>query len=120
MSHPSPPARASGHERGQASVELVSAVPAVLVVGLVAWQFALTGQAAWLCANAARVAARAAVVGGDAEEAARSALPATLAEGLSVQSGEEGVRVKVAVPLVFLPGKSAVDVEAAARLGAAP
>ena len=35
-------------ERGQASVELLGALPAVLLVALAAWQLVLAGQAAWL------------------------------------------------------------------------
>src|SRR2546423_10548045 len=61
---------------GQASVELVAALPFVLLVGLVLWQLALAGQTAWLCANAARVAARAEAVGRSGRDAARSAGPA--------------------------------------------
>ena len=52
-------------ERGQASVELLGVLPALLLVVLVAWQFALAGHAAWLAGNAARVAARAGAVGAD-------------------------------------------------------
>lgn len=88
-------------ERGQASVELVGTLPAVLLVGLVVWQFALAGHAAWLCAHAARVAARAEAVHADPESAARSALPRSLRPGLTVErSGRTGaVRVEVAVPV---------------------
>ena len=45
-------------QRGQASVELVAAIPVALVAALAAWQLALLGQAAWLSAHAARAAAR--------------------------------------------------------------
>src|SRR2546430_5123837 len=77
-------------ESGQASVELVAALPLVLVVGLVLWQLALAGQAAWLCANAARVAARAQAVGRDTRAAARSALPAGARGGVRVGRGSQG------------------------------
>ena len=73
-----------GQERGQASVELVAAVPFVLLVGLVAWQLVLAGHALSLCANAARVAARAEAVGRDPRAAARSALPRGMEPGLEV------------------------------------
>ena len=46
-------------ERGQASVELLGTVPAVLLVAALVWELALVGQSAWLCANAARSAASA-------------------------------------------------------------
>ena len=44
-------------------MELVAALPLVLLAALVAWQLALAGHAMWLCAHAARVAARADAVG---------------------------------------------------------
>jgi len=70
-----------GDERGQASVELVAALPLVLVAGALAWQLALAGHALWLCAHAARAAARADSVGRSARAAARSALPGSLERG---------------------------------------
>src|SRR2546423_5547595 len=62
-------------ELGQASVELVAVVPLVLLCAAVAWQLALAGPTPWLCANAARVAARAEGVGPDPGAAAPSAPP---------------------------------------------
>jgi hypothetical protein len=44
-------------ESGQASVELVGTVPALVLACLIGWQLLLAGQTAWLGANAARVAA---------------------------------------------------------------
>ena len=105
-------------ERGQASVELIGALPAVLLVGLVAWQLALVGHAAWLCAHAARVAARAQAVRVDPERAARSALPRSLRSGLTVERlGSSGaVRVEVAVPLLFDAFRSPPRIGATAAL----
>src|SRR3989442_3890291 len=89
------------HELGQASVELVGTLPLVLLAALVAWQLALAGQTLWLCANAARVAARAQVVGRDARAAARSALPAALGRGL--RGADIGGRaVRGPLPMPFL------------------
>lgn len=107
-------------ERGQASVELVAAVPLVLVVGLALWQAVLAGHALWMCANAARVAARADVVGKDPGKAARSALPRTLERGLEVGRRGSRVRVAVRVPLVVRPSRSPITVAASATLGGAP
>src|SRR5215212_10422682 len=88
-------------ERGQASVELLGAMPAVLLVAALLWELALTGQAAWLCAGAARAGARARVVGRDARAAARSALPASMRHGMEVEERSGGaVRVRLAVPLL--------------------
>lgn len=89
-------------ETGQASVELVAVIPAILLVGAVLWQLAVAGHAAWACANAARVAARAEAVGADAERAARSALPDYLERGLEVSRRRSGAtRVEVRVPLLL-------------------
>jgi hypothetical protein len=109
--------RSLRHQRGQASVELVATVPAVLLVGLIAWQLALAGHAAWLCANAARVGARAELVGRDAEEAARSALPRSLERGLRVDADGGRVRVRLRIPLVVRSWRSPLTVGASARLG---
>jgi pilus assembly protein CpaE len=88
-------------EGGQASVELLGALPAVLLAALAAWQLILAAQASWLAGNAARVGARAEAVGADPEAAARSALPAHLRRGLRV-SGEDGeVTVRVRLPIVM-------------------
>lgn len=116
------PPRAAAHpsprsDRGQASVELLAAVPFVLVVGAIVWQLAVAGQAAWLCANAARVAARAEAVGRDGEAAARSALPRHLERRLEVTRENGGrVRVRVGIPLVLHASAAPVSVAAAARL----
>lgn len=89
-------------QSGQASVELVAIIPFVLLVGAVLWQLALAGHAAWLGANAARVAARARAVGEDEERAARSALPGYLQRGLEVdRHRSRAVRVSLRVPLLF-------------------
>jgi hypothetical protein len=95
-------------------------VPAVVVVGMLVWQLALAGHAAWACANAARVAARADVVGRDVRAAARSALPGHLRRGLRVDApgGEGAVRVRVRVPLLLPGWRSPVSVAATASLGA--
>ena len=88
-------------ERGQASVELVAVLPALLLAGLVAWQLVLAGHAAWLCSHAARVAARAEAVREDPLRAARSALPASLQPGLTVErtSRSGALRVEVGLPV---------------------
>jgi hypothetical protein len=96
---------------------MVAVLPLVVLVGAIAWQLALAGQAAWLCANAARVAARAEAVGGDRERAARSALPDSLEPGLRVEGGRAGaVRVRVRIPLIVRRWGSPVTVSASAAL----
>jgi hypothetical protein len=111
----SPPLR---DERGQASAELLGTVPAVLLIAAVVWQLALAGQAAWLCANAARAAARAEAVGQSGDAAARSALPRSLEHGLRVEHPAGGaVRVRLRVPMLMRDWQSPVSMAATARLG---
>ena len=105
-------------ESGQAAVEMVAIVPLVLLTAAVAWQLALTGHTLWLCAHAARAAARAEVVGRSPERAARSALPRSLRRDLSVRRvGEGGVRVRLRLPLLLRAWRSPVAVTAVSSLG---
>jgi hypothetical protein len=98
-------------------VELLGALPAVLLVALVVWQLALTGQALWLCAGAARAAARAEAVGRDGPAAARGTLPRSLSRGMRVEPVRGGaVRVRLRVPLLVRAWGSPVSVAATARL----
>ncbi len=88
----------AGHrEEGNASVELIAAVPFLLLAVLVAAQIALVGQALWSAGVAARAGARAALVGGDGAAAARRALPSILRAGARV-SESDGVAVQVVIP----------------------
>ena len=104
-------------ERGQATVELLGVVPALLALGLVVWQLILIGHAAWMSAHAARAGARAELVGDDAEEAARSALPRELAEGLEVHAeGTGATRAEVPVPIVHRRWRSPGRIAARAAL----
>jgi pilus assembly protein CpaE len=105
-------------ESGQAAIETVAAVPLVLLAAAVAWQLALTGHTLWLCAHAARAAARAEVVGKNPERAARSALPRSLWRDLSVRRvASGGVRVKLRLPVLVRAWRSPVEVAAASSLG---
>jgi Flp pilus assembly protein TadG len=91
-------------EDGTASVEMVAVVPFLLLAVLVAAQIGLAGAALWSAGVAARAGSRAALVGGDAEAAARQALPSAMRSGADV-SGASPVSVRVAVPrlLPMLP-----------------
>src|SRR5256886_17018368 len=103
-------------ERGQAAVELVAALPFVVVLAAILWQAALAGQAAWLAGSAARAAARAQAVGGDPAAAARGVLPARLERGLRVRARPDGAAtVPVPVPPLAGPGRP-TTVHARARL----
>jgi type II secretory pathway component PulK len=108
-------------QAGQASIELVAMVPVVLLVAAVVWQLALAGHTAWLTAHAARAAARADAVGRGAGEAARSALPRSLEDGIEVDAlAGGGVRVSVRLPLLTRRWNAPLRVEAAASLGSRP
>jgi hypothetical protein len=105
-------------ESGQASVETVAMVPLVLLAAAIAWQLVLTGHTLWLCANAARAAARAELVGESPGPAARSALPKSLERDLSVSRESDGrVRVRVRLPLLLRAWGAPVHVAATASLG---
>jgi len=90
-------------ERGQATVELVALLPLVAALAVLLWQGVVAGQAVWFAGSAARAAARASAVGGDAGAAARRVLPARLEQGLKVEHGgdDAGVRVAIAIPSVI-------------------
>jgi hypothetical protein len=96
---------------GQASVEMAALLPLVVLIGAVLWQAVVAGQALWLSGAAARAAARAAAVGGDAQAAARDALPPRLEHGLRVRATPDddggGVRVAVRIPAVLTSGSIA-------------
>jgi len=93
-------------------------VPLVLLAAAVAWQLVLTGHTLWLSAHAARAAARAEVVGGSAERAARSALPRSLERDLSVKRLDGGaIRVRIRLPLLLHAWRTPVHVAATSSLG---
>jgi TadE-like protein len=102
-------------EDGQASVELVAAVPLVLVLTLVVAQLGVAGYALWSAGAAARAGARAGYVGGDAKAAARQALPSPLRGGATIHDAD-GVFVRVEAP-ALLPGIPPVPVTAKTDLG---
>lgn len=85
-------------DSGQASVELVAALPFLLLGLVVALQLVLVGFTAWSAGGAARAAARADYVGSDPAAAARAALPDRLATDAEVHSGTDGVEVELTVP----------------------
>jgi hypothetical protein len=109
--------RAMRSERGQASVELVAALPFVLLVGALVWQCALAGHTAWLAAHAARAGARAEIVDGDVRGAVRSALPDGLEHGLELERRDGRVGVSVELPLLLHRWRLPVAVGATASLG---
>jgi hypothetical protein len=105
-------------ERGQASAELLAVLPLLLVALLAVGQLAVAGYALWSAGDAARAGARAVHVGGDPEEAARSAVPEWLEQGVRVDEGGEGegpVEVELRAP-ALIPGAPPIPVRARANL----
>jgi hypothetical protein len=101
-------------QSGQASVELVAILPALIVCVVVVAHVVPAGWALWSAANAARAGARAEHVGGDAERTARRALPSDLAERAKARAeGETKVRVRYPG---LLAGVEPEPVGAASRL----
>src|SRR6185437_9877041 len=93
---------------------MVAVVPFLLLAILVAAQIGLAGQALWSAGAAARAGARAALVGGDAEVAARRALPGSMREGAKV-SDDDVVSVRVTIPRL-LPAMPELTVAAKSGL----
>jgi hypothetical protein len=82
-------------EVGQATVELVAALPALLLAGFLALQLLAAGFALTLADGAAEAGAMALASGRDAAPAAREALPEWARDSTSVRV--EGGRVTVEV-----------------------
>lgn len=100
-------------------MELVAAIPFVLLALAVAAQIALAGQALWSASVAARAGARAALVGGDPKAAARQALPPSMREGSVVKAEDkagEAIAIQVPVP-TLLPHLPELKVGARSGLG---
>jgi hypothetical protein len=90
-------------ERGQASVELLAGLPALLLAGLIGFQLLAAGYALTLADGAAEAGALARVAGADPEEAAREALPGWARDRVRVAA--DGGRVEVLLrPPSPLPG----------------
>jgi hypothetical protein len=96
----------------------VAVAPLVVLAALLAWQVVLTGHTLWLCAHAARAAARAEIVGESPRRAALAALPRSLERGLTVRRLEDGrVRVGLRLPLLVRSWRGPVEIAASSSLG---
>lgn len=113
---PPPIVSSEGHrEAGTASVELIAALPFLLLAILVAAQLGAVGQSLWSAGVAARAGARAALVGRDPTATARRVLPLSLRSGARVD-GADRVAVRVSVPRL-LPVVPQLAVDAESGLG---
>jgi len=104
-------------ERGQATVELVAALPALLLAGLVALQLLAAGYAMTLADGAAEAGALAVASGGSAAEAAKAALPGWAEDDVAVrvEEGEVSVRLRPPSPIPALAERLTISSSATAR-----
>jgi len=104
-------------ERGQATVELIAALPALLLAGLVALQLLVAGYAITLADGAAEAGALALASGGSAADAAKAALPGWAEDdvSVSVEAGEVSVRLRPPSPIPALAERLTVNSNATAR-----
>jgi hypothetical protein len=105
-------------EAGQALVEVVAAVPAMLLVGLVLMQLLATGYSAVLAGSAAEAGALKLADGGDARAAVEHALPgwSRARARVEVDGGTVRVRLRPPSPLAVVSRKLEVSAEAAVEL----
>jgi hypothetical protein len=104
-------------ERGQATVELVAALPALLLAAAVALQLLVAGYAMTLADGAAEAGALALASGGSAAKAAREALPGWAKDDVSVavEGGTVSVRLRPPSPIAAVADRLAVSSSANAR-----
>lgn len=104
-------------EDGQATVELVAAVPALLLAALVSLQLLAAGYAMTLADGAAEAGALALARGGSAADAARAALPGWAEDNVavSVTGDEVSVRLRPPSPFGAIADHLAVTSTASAR-----
>lgn len=105
-------------ERGQASVELLGGLPAMIALGLALLQLLAVGYSSVLAGNAAEAAALAALGGGDSGAAARRALPgwSESRARLRVRGGEVEVSLRPPSPIEALSRRFEVTGRAAVIL----
>jgi hypothetical protein len=104
-------------EEGQSTVELVAALPALLLAGLLALQLLAAGYALTLADGAAEAGALALATGRPATVAAREALPGWAEDEVAVlvQGGQVTVRLRPPSPLPAIGDRLTVSSSAAAR-----
>jgi hypothetical protein len=88
-------------ERGQASIELIAAVPLLVAVAVACLQLLATGYALTLADGAVEAGATALAAGRPPEPAARAALPGWAADRVEVdrEGGQITVRLRPPSPL---------------------
>ena len=112
-----------GRQRGQAAVELVAVLPAVVVLALAGWMAVRAAHEWMVAASAARAAVRAQEVGAPGSAAARAVLGPARAARATITAGVDRAgapRVTVTVrPGAGRPRPPATRATATAATGAA-
>jgi hypothetical protein len=109
--------RADG-EAGQAAIELVAALPALLLIAAIVMQLLAVGYTAVLAGNAAEAGALAMARGGGPEPAARSATPGWARGGMSVRQTIGAVDVRMRPPRLVPWVGSLLRIHASAAVAA--
>jgi hypothetical protein len=109
------PERANG--AGQASVELLAALPALALAAALAVQLLIVGYSLTIADGAAEAGALAGAAGRDAKDAARQALPgwARGRSRVSTEGGRVRVEVRPPAPLAALSDALTVSSDAWSR-----
>jgi hypothetical protein len=112
-----PRAADRGPSAGQASLELIAALPALALAAVVALQLLLVGYSLVIADGAAEAGALAGAAGRDAGPAAREALPGWARDRSKVSAADGRVRVELRppAPLASLSRALTVSSEAWAR-----
>lgn len=125
MSHTrqSPPARRRGRARaacesGQAALELVAGLPALLLVACVVMQLLAVGYTAVLAGDAAEAGALAIARGSAPEVAARAAVPGWGKRGMTVRRAVGAVHVQMRPPRLLPWVANALRIRASAAVAA--
>lgn len=105
-------------ERGQALVEVVAGLPAMLTIGLVLLQLLAVGYSAVLAGSAAEAGALALAAGEDAPAAVKRALPgwSVARARVEVNGGTVSVRLRPPAPLALVARRLEVAADAAVEL----
>lgn len=106
-------------ESGQASLELIAAIPALILAALIALQLLVAGYALTLADGAAEAGALALASGVPAKAAVREALPGWADDdtAISVHGGEVSVRLRPPSLIAAVGDSLVVSSSAAARAG---
>lgn len=110
-----PPPHAHSRQRGQAAIELIGLLPAMVAVGLAVLQLLAVGYASVLAGGAAEAGALALAAGGDARAGAKEALPgwSQARARIAVADGEVQVHMRPPSPLRALADRLEISAEAA-------